>query len=204
MHYVIITHIPYCNPAMHDLLSGKDVPRAVLSLRTSLHQTTNHSGVVAVQVQIHNQLSPAWHPTDEVVYYPHRLDKTHQWFVGAHKTLKTPLQDKSRCRLKQSLMHDNWWRAALNSSGEDAVLTTRGRRFQSLMVRGKKECRWRVDLDLVCCSLFCEAERRLPLQNGGLKSSSMATWSIIQYLVHHGTSWFFAMSSEVVPSKVFH
>ena len=58
-------------------------------------------------------------------------------------------------------MYGYWWWAALNPSGEDAVLAAGGRWLQSLMVHGKKECPWRVDLDLVCCSLFWEAECRM-------------------------------------------
>ena len=51
------------------------------------------------------------------------------------------------------------------------------------MVVGIKDCPWRMYLDLVCCSLFCEADYMLPLQNRGLKSSSTAIWSLsISYL----------------------
>ena len=75
------------------------------------------------------------------------------------------MQDKSRCRIKEqsSLLGGGgsspWW------------------------CMGIKDCPWRMYLDLVCCSLFCEADYMLPLQNRGIKSSSTATWSLsISYI----------------------
>ena len=75
------------------------------------------------------------------------------------------MQDKSRCRIKEES-------SLLGGGGSSPWWCV-----------GIKDCPWRMYLDLVCCSLFCEADYMLPLQNRGIKSSSTATWSLsISYI----------------------
>ena len=99
-------------------------------------------------------------------------------------------------------MRGYWWRATLNSSGKDAVLAAGGRRFQSLMVRGKKECPWMVDFGPGVLQLVLQSRAQVVLAEWG--PQILFDGNVIsQYLVHKGTYWFFATSGEVIPSEIF-
>ena len=156
---------------------------------------------VGFQVQVRNQLSPTWHPANEVMCYPRRQDKTHQRFVSAHKTLKTLVQDKCRCRIKTVV--DAWllvegclellrWGCSPCCRGKAVPVPGGVREGVSMDGRFGPGV-----LQLVLCSTAQVALAEWEPQI--LFDSNV----IIQYLVHQGTFWFFATSGEVVPSKAF-